>query len=51
MRGNFGLFCSFSPKLPRITLDYIEIQMRKLTVERAITMQFKKLELLVLLFK
>ena len=28
MRGNFGLFRSFSPKLPR-TLDYIVMQMRK----------------------
>ena len=34
MRGNFGLFCSFSPKLPRIHVDYIVVQMRKINREK-----------------
>ena len=39
MLGNFGLhvFCCFSPKMARITLNYIAMQMKELTVKRAIT--------------
>ena len=34
MRGNFGLFRTFSPKLPRIHVDYIVMQMRKINREK-----------------
>ena len=39
MLGNFGLhvFCCVSPKMPRITLNYIVMRMKELTVKRAIT--------------
>ena len=37
MRGNFGLFCSFSPKLPRIYVGiHCNANGKKLTVKRAI---------------
>ena len=36
MRGNFGLFGSFSPKFPPSKLDYIVMQMRKINREKAI---------------
>ena len=34
MRGNFGLFRTFSPKLPRIHVDDIVMQMRKINREK-----------------
>ena len=35
MRGNFGLFCSFSPKLPRIHVGLLcKMEMRKINRER-----------------
>ena len=34
MRGNFGLFRTFSPKLPRIHVDFIVMQMRKINREK-----------------
>ena len=34
MRSNFGLFCSFSPKLPPSTLGYIVMQMKKINREK-----------------
>ena len=34
IQGNFGLFCSFSSKLPRIHVDYIVMQMRKISREK-----------------
>ena len=34
MRANFGLFCSSSPKLPRIHVYYVVMQMRKTNREK-----------------
>ena len=34
MRGNIGLFRTFSPKLPRIHVNYIVMQMRKINREK-----------------
>ena len=34
MRANFGLFCSSSPKLPRIHVYYVVMQIRKTNREK-----------------
>ena len=36
MSGNFGLFCSFSPKLPRI---HVQMQIIQRSLKRAITLK------------
>ena len=43
MRGNFGLFRTFSPKLPRIHVDYIVMQMRKINREKGYFIRFAQI--------
>ena len=47
MRGNFGLFRTFSPKLPRIHVDFIVMQMRKINREKG---YWRYIEMSLLLF-